>query len=277
MSREMQPRVSSDLKLRQGQKTPSKGAAPHVQMQSSPLDPAMMPSPLHLQQAPKMQSLSTHLAQPTFAVVEPSPLSEKPPKLFQASRKAPPKPLDLRPSKEEVPTHQIVVPAEAIVSGDEDEEQLGPAGRGRRKTREEDDRDREILALREQEARSRSKKEKKPKPDESDTNTLAQMPLPPVTEVFQTQTLPSRQEHLSPASVTSGSVASSAQLSLPLRSPGLPLSPRPLMGSALPMSPRLPIGNFPLSPRAPKVALPMPTTTRSTSACSTSTVTNSSS
>ncbi|KIW71831.1 hypothetical protein PV04_00063 [Phialophora macrospora] len=249
---EPMPVAGSDLKLRQEQQTPSKTAATDAHVQSSPLDPAMLPSPLHLQQqASKMQSLATHLAQPSFAVTEASPLSEKPSKSFQASRKAPPRPLDLRPAKEEVP-------AEVIVSGDEDEDRE-PAQRGRRKTREEDDRDRELLALKEQEARSRSKRDKKVKTEEADAPTLEQLPLPPAAAEV-TQNVPPRQGHLSPSSATSGSVASSTQFSLPLRSPGLPMSPRPLIGSALPMSPRLPGGNFPLSPRAPKMPLPMPTT-----------------
>ncbi len=265
--REPESATGSDLKLRHGLQTPSKVMAANPQMQSSPLDPAMLPSPLHLQQAPKMQSLSTQLAQPSFAVIEATPLSEKPPKSFQASRKAPPRPLDLRPAQEEVSTHQIVVPSEVIVSGDEDEEIRGPVSRGRRKTREEDDRDREVLAIQEQEVRSRSKKEKKAHPDEEDNATLGQMPLPPNAPPTVAQALSPRQEpfspgqnHLSPTSVTSGSVGSSAALSLPLLSPGLPMSPRPLMGSALPMSPRGPGGNFPLSPRAPKMPLPMPMT-----------------
>ncbi|EXJ65527.1 hypothetical protein A1O7_01868 [Cladophialophora yegresii CBS 114405] len=248
--------AGSGLKLRQDAQTPSKTAETDVNVQSSPVDPAMLPSPLHLQQqAPKVQSLATHLAQPSFAITEPTPLSEKPSKSFQASRKAPPRPLDLRPAKDEAHDHQIVVPAEVVVSGDEDEDKV-PIQRGRRKTREEDDRDRELLALKEQEARSRSKRDKKTKADEADVTTVEQLPLPPAAAEV-TQTLPPRQDHLSPSSVTSGSVASSTQ---PLRSPGLPMSPRPLIGSALPMSPRLHGGNFPLSPRAPKMPLPMPTT-----------------
>ncbi|EXJ53722.1 RalA-binding protein 1 [Cladophialophora psammophila CBS 110553] len=258
-SREPEPAASLDLGLRPVEQILSKGVT-DSHMQSSPIDPAMMPSPLYLQQQPpKMQSLATHLAQPSFALTEPTPLTEKPPKSFQASRKAPPKPLDLRPTKEEVTAHQVIVPNEVIVSGDEDDEEREPMQRGRRKTREEDDRDRELLVLKEQEVRSRSKKEKKAKTETEDPTVLEQMPLsPPVTEV--SQTLPLRQDHLSPASITSGSVGSSVQMSLPLRSPGLPMSPRPMMGSALPMSPRLASGNFPLSPRAPKMPLPMPTT-----------------
>ena len=252
--------LGSDLKLRQEQQTPSKGAMPDAQLQSSPLDPAMLPSPLYLQQGPKLQSLSMHLVQPSFAVIEASPLSDKPPKSFQASRKAPPRPLDLRPAKEETPTHQIVLPADAIVSGDDDEEHPGSAARGRRKTREEDDRDREVLALKEQEARSRSKKDKKPKPEDEAYAALPDQIGLPLAAAEVALPVPHKQDHLSPSSIVPGSVGPSAQVSNPLRSPGLPMSPRPLIGSALPMSPRIPGGNFPLSPRAPKMPLPMPTT-----------------
>ncbi len=252
-SREANVLPGPDSKSRAEEQTPSKN--PNAQTQSSPIDPAMMPSPLHLQQAPKMQSLATNLAQPMFAVTEATPLSDKPPKSFQASRKAAPRPLDLRPAKEDIPI------AEVVISDGDDDEDRSLLERGRRKTREEDDRERELLVIKEQEARSRSKKEKKAKGETADV--LEDMPLPPsnlpTTEPL-TQPQPKPQDHLSPTSTLS--VGSSTQLSVPLRSPGLPMSPRPFanMGAALPMSPRAPKGNFPLSPRAPKQALPMPTT-----------------
>lgn len=271
-SRENESAAGLDSRMRADQETPSKSI--NIQTQSSPVDTAMMPPPLHLQQAQRIQSLSTQLAQPAFAVTEATPLSEKPPKSFQASRKGPPKPLNLSQTKDDVPAHQIIVPAEVIVSDDDEEENKQPMERGRRKTREEDDRDRELLAMKEQEARSRSKKEKKPKPEaaEPTVEDLAQSQPPPPPPSQFTQPVPLTQDqmkvqnHLSPTSTStaSASVGSSAHLSLPLRSPGLPTSPRPmtgsLMGSSLPMSPRAPGGNFPLSPRAPKQPLPMPTT-----------------
>ncbi|KIX00339.1 uncharacterized protein Z518_10478 [Rhinocladiella mackenziei CBS 650.93] len=261
-SRENESIAGSDLRLRVEQPTPSK--SPNPQTQSSPIDPMMMPPPLHLQQASRMQSISTQLAQPSFAVTEPTPLSEKPPKSFQASRKAPPRPLDLRQTKDDLPANQTLVAAEMVVSDADEDEDRQPMERGRRKTREEDDRDRELLALREQEARSRSKKEKKNK-TETPGEALEQMPQPsvePAQALSPSHTQVKAQDHLSPASTNS--MGSSAQLSLPFRSPGLPLSPRPIannfMGTSLPMSPRAPGGNFPLSPRAPKQPLPMPTT-----------------
>jgi len=303
------------------QATPERKTA--SDMPSSPLDPAMMPSPLQtLQQRaqgaaafanpvpvlnvqpaemdmarreseaqprpppPKQQSAEMGLSQPTFTLTEATPLVEKPPKPFPPNRKAPPKPLDLRQTKEEVPISKTVDTSEAV-DDSLDAEDRGPVARGRRKTREEDDRDRELAAIREQEARSRSKKEKRPKDDapaessehqveksnEADSGSISSLSQPP----------PSAHDRLSPplAGQTSnwkhGQSGPDRLLSLPLRSPGLPASPRPIdrpIGSpmpafmkdghpainSLPMSPRTPSGNFPLSPRAPKQPLPIPTT-----------------
>lgn len=241
------------------QQTPSKSDIATInQMESSPIDPAMMPMPLHLQAPQRGLSLSTQLAPPIFSVIEATPLSEKPPKSFQASRKAPPKPLDLSQAKDEASTHMLVAPTEIAVDDTDEEEPSQPLGRGRRKTREEDDRDRELLALKEQETRRRSKKEKKAKPEAETTLDPMPFPDPPSNLPTQVHEQQQAQDHLSPPSTASG------QNSLPLRSPGLPMSPRPmasaLMGASLPMSPRAPGGNFPLSPRAPKLPLPMPTT-----------------
>lgn len=240
------------------QETPSKPSS--ARTDNSPIDPAMMPPPLHLQQAPRTQTLATHLAQPVFSLAEATPLSEKPSKSFQASRKAPPRPLDLRPVKDDAAVNPTLAALEVVISDGDDDEEREIVQRGRRKTREEDDRERELLAIQEQEARSRSKKDKGEAGDVV-VEDAPQLPadLPPALPSSQTQ--PKPQDHLSPTSTLS---VSSAQLSIPLRSPGLPMSPRPfannLMSSSLPMSPRVPASNFPLSPRAPKQPLPAPTT-----------------
>lgn len=256
---------ASYLRLKAEQPTPSKG--PNGQARSSPVDSAMIPSPLHPQQALRMQSLSTsHLAQPTFALTEASPLSETPAKLFPASRKAPPRPLDLRQTKDDMSSTQHLAASEVAISDGDDEEVRLPSDRGRRKTREEDDHDRELLALHEQETRSRSKKEKKVKAEAAETmdESVRQLPADLPSTMPLTQVQPKLPDHLSPTLTLSA--GPSAQLSLPLRSPGLPMSPRPMMNTlmgasaSLPKSPRAPVANFPLSPRAPKLPLPMPTT-----------------
>ncbi|EXJ79023.1 hypothetical protein A1O3_08524 [Capronia epimyces CBS 606.96] len=263
VSQENEPADGSGLGSSVEQQT--LGNLSDTQSRSSPVDPTMIPSPLHLETAPRLENISTHLAQPTFSVTQATPLAEKPPKSFQASRKAPPRPLDLRQTKDGKSNSQVIVPDEMVISdADDDEEDRQPSLRGRRKTREEDEVDRELLVLKEREARSRSKKDKKYKHEPTDADLQHKSPGPqsslPPTQTYKSQ------DHLSPSSTLSQ--GSSAQLSLPLRSPGLPMSPRPLAnnlasnlaGASLPMSPRVPGGNFPLSPRAPKQPLPMPTT-----------------
>lgn len=249
--------IGRDSRSDQDHRTPHKHASPG--MHGSPIDAAMIPSPLHLQQQHKFQSLSTQLANPVLAMTESnSPLNEKPPKSFQASRKTAPRPLNLSSAKEDLPVAQQFTSGEVIVS-DAEEELQDPIHRGRRKTREEDDREREIIALKEQEARSRSKKDKQSNVVPVENHGHLPQPL---SSAAIDQMHAKMQGQLSPASITSA--GSSAQLSIPLRSPGLPVSPRPigqaLLGASLPMSPRGVGGNFPLSPRAPKQALPNPTT-----------------
>ncbi|RVX73890.1 hypothetical protein B0A52_02780 [Exophiala mesophila] len=236
------------------------GRVPNLHLHGSPLDAAMVPHPLHLQHPPKIDVVSTQLPPPSFALSEPSPLQEKPPKSFQASRKAPPRPLNLSQPKDDRSAAKQSIANGAVIS-DEEADDRDPVRRGRRKTREEDDRDRETLALKEQEARSRSKRETKTGADPGVTEPAAAAPRPSHDLVD----LPSSKamNQLSPPSTASHS--SLGQSPNPLRSPGLPLSPRPLgqalLGASLPMSPRnLASGSFPLSPRAPKQPLPDPTT-----------------
>ncbi|RMZ82835.1 hypothetical protein DV737_g1910, partial [Chaetothyriales sp. CBS 132003] len=150
-------------------------------------------------------------------------------------------------------------------------------GRGRRKTREEDDREREAALQLEREARSRSLKEKRSKdklkgapaadPTPGLPHTLAinpqphpapgqaaPEPLPGAMTALQPHTAPSQAppEPL-PGAMTALQSHKAADvyssLAAPLRSPGLPASPRPVD-----RSPRN--AAFPLSPRAPKQPLP---------------------
>ncbi|EXJ96421.1 hypothetical protein A1O1_01547 [Capronia coronata CBS 617.96] len=234
------------------------------QSTGSPVDVAMIPRPLQLEPAAQLDIRSALSAQPTFSLTEATPLAERAPKSFQPSRKAPPKPLDLRHTKDDLSSSRLIVADESVLVSDGDEDEDGedrqPVSRGRRKTREEDDLDRELLVLNEREARSRSKKVKKNKREPAEAELQHKSPEPPSS--LPPAQLHKSQDHLSPSSTISQ--GSSAQLSLPLRSPGLPLSPRPvannLTGASLPLSPRGPNGNFPLSPRAPKQPLPLPTT-----------------
>jgi RalA-binding protein 1 len=277
----------------------------------SPVESAMMPSPLHLQlhqvqtglasdpfmvpqmsptlgidppptrleansaqPPPKLTALTTSLAAPAFSVTEATPLAESPARAFPAQKKKAPKPLNLTQTKEEQRTTSLA-----------DDQEAESLERGRRKTREEDDRERETAVLEEQEARSRSKKEKRSKVDQSRGETLPKSPNEPTSQ-HQTTSLsppPASSNPLlglspPPGDLLSRTLSGGEQrlLSPPLRSPGLPASPRPLDRSlasplpgllgqgapTLPMSPRN--GGFPLSPRAPKQPLPVPTNLHST-------------
>lgn len=238
----------------------SPAGAPTLHLHATPLDAAMVPLPLHLQHPPKIDQLTTQLPPPSFALSEPSPLQEKPPKSFQASRKAPPRPLNLSQPKDDRTVAKPSIASEIVIS-DAEADDRDPVRRGRRKTREEDDRDRETVAVKELETRSRSKRETKPSTEPVVTEAAAAAHQPS----RDSDDLPSSKamNQLSPPSTASHS--SLAQSPNPLRSPGLPLSPRPfgqaLLGASLPMSPRnLASGSFPLSPRAPKQPLPDPTT-----------------
>jgi RalA-binding protein 1 len=285
------------------QSQPTQGQIPAAVR--SPVEAGMMPSPLHpqhslpangivptaspemsyspnpnpsidaalQQQPPKLSALTTQLAPPpAFSVIEATPIAESPARSLPAQRKAPPKPLDLTQTKEEVKQTEIGSP--------KDTEDGEHHQRGRRKTRDEDDRDRELAVQQEQEARSRSKKEKRSKVDQARADGAPMSPTQ--ASVLDQQTSPrpaGGTAHLlaSPPAADSlhptGLGTDKKMLSPPLRSPGLPASPRPadrplaspLPGFVsqsqtipkLPMSPRN--GGFPLSPRAPKQPLPSPT------------------
>ena len=247
------------------------------------------PSPTTMTQNPtiKLPLLQTSIAPPSLNLIEPSPMAEKNSKSFSTARKAP-APLVLKhSSNSSTPVHSGDAtlkppghPMEPIESP--------PVERGRRKTREADDHEREIAVLKEQEARSQSKTEQQ---DESKLSEA--QPLLPSTSGSSTE--PQPPQSLPPAPGTdldrphsSGKVSNTTLLAVqgsgtvterhltaPLRSPGLPLSPRPgdrPLGSplprnfkevapplsALPGSPRAGITAFPLTPRAPRSAIPLP-------------------
>lgn len=193
--------------------------------------------------------------QSTFAQTQTT--SPKAAKSTPNSRKAPPKPLNLSQGSVEVPTQSLMNVADRAVLADQADEEP----RGRRKTREEDDRDREKSLKQEQEARSKSKK----KPAAlvvSESEYLE----PPPSIVATLPSSPRPQGGLVPAPFNTTGLSQPTSvherlIPLPLKSPGLPASPRPLgPGPAafgdLPMSPRAAPG--PLSPRAPKHAIPPP-------------------
>lgn len=132
--------------------------------------------------------------------------------------------------------------------------------RGRRRTRQEDDEMREIIVLQEAEARSLSKKSKQG--DAVDLVMQDELPgAQMATQAHSTSpTMPDRSHE--PASIVSMSAAvepDASYVNAPIRSPGLPASPRPT-GSAQdsPLSPRQ-IGGLAaaLSPQGPGQQTPV--------------------
>ncbi|ETN38700.1 uncharacterized protein HMPREF1541_06737 [Cyphellophora europaea CBS 101466] len=269
---------------------PDPGSRHAGQDETSPVEDNMMPPPLHfnLQQQqqqqraraseqPKLSALSTtELAAPSFAVIAPTPVTSSPSQSFSTKRQIAPKPLDLRSSKEDSKLAQLALvdaaATESVADTPPDHQ------RGRRKTREEDDRDREMTALQQamqqEEARSRSKKtSKQPQPPMEPPAKLL-----PAADITQSRPVAGQSQHQTTASDASSQYSQKGQegstLSPPMRSPGLPASPRPSAAeraivspeshsslNSLPLSPRN--GGFPLSPRAPKQPIPMPSNLQS--------------
>lgn len=203
---------------------------------------------------PVLQAQTTDFDQPAFSVTEATPLVDKPSKGFGASRKMTPKPLNLLQSNAESAQQPLINVEDRALLSDEDEHD----SRGRRKTREDDDREREKSLKKEQEARSKSKK----------SSNESEDPLPEANPTVAV-TLPSSPrplQGLAPPNAFNtqqSGITHERLLSLPLRSPGLPASPRPLINmnnlaaGGLPVSPRAPPPG-PLSPRAPKQPIPPP-------------------
>lgn len=262
--------------------------------QPSPVDAGMMPQPLHVhlqqhQHAPSAQQsklstlATTELSAPAFAVTAPTPVTSSPAQSFSTKRQIAPKPLDLRLSKEDSKLAELAKSESAVVDAD----MVPPERheRGRRKTREEDDHDREVAALQQQQqddARSRSKKVKQAQPSLPPQQSQPSQPPPqppqpqsepkgkllPAADISQGHTA----HHNTTASDASSQYSirekDGSTLSPPIRSPGLPVSPRPVPAervvspeshsslNSLPLSPRN--NGFPLSPRAPKQPIPMP-------------------
>ena len=224
--------------------------------------------------------------------------------LFMPSRKPPPAPLDLRPPGRGIANPASYGSEERSGSDYEDSpesEEIPPTfERGRKKTREEDDEEREAAALKELQDRSRSKKSKGSKtPSEvkaGETHLPMQSqptPIPPAIKALAPQrnweggsnflsASTSLASVLTPSSNQPASNIKGTVLSMQPLSPGLPMSPRPgdrPINSPMPRLPRdgitksiaspllaPPNGHvgLPLSPRAPRQAIPLPPHTPAT-------------
>ena len=249
-----------------------------------------------------LRDVQTTLMPPTVTVIEPSPLVEKSEKSFSSTKRTKPAPLKLNQAKRGSmmllqgfqPEDHSDSEFEAPLDTDEN--------RGRRKTREEDDRERELAAQQELEARSRSKRAKSAQADQilpvtetvltvpkAPGNGLPMSPIPTIPRPTLAET-GDRQPPPYPGpsggqlppyigdsgahtASRDGSTVSQPHIMAPLRSPGLPKSPRPIdrslgsslphmasdnagVHSSLPLSPRMMSPGMPLSPRAPRQPIP---------------------
>ncbi|KAK3335763.1 hypothetical protein B0T19DRAFT_17648 [Cercophora scortea] len=207
-------------------------------------------------------------------------IAQFPPPPAPPPRKPPPAPLHLKnaqqspiaPADEEPDTdtdYDDILEVDEIGDVERDER------RGRRRTREEDEREREILARKEAEMRSLSKKSKGSQKDtpKEDIPPQPKSEMPASPRLMQFGANVPQREAISAVSSLAGVLNGTGMLearsiSMPLLSPGLPSSPRPMMGFKSPVSspPLSPLGvlNFPgapLSPRAPRAPIPLPPNT----------------
>ncbi|KAL1914057.1 Rho GTPase activating protein [Sporothrix stenoceras] len=199
--------------------------------------------------------------------------SQFPPPPAPPPRKPPPAPLLLRDPR---PSPTIPIDDEVLES-DSDYDSLlevteiaEKEKRGRRRTREEDDREREILAIQEAEIRSLSKKSKKSNSAHGTPKSAGQPTAAPDTPPNSLDGMLNSDG----ADINNNVITVQRSLAAPLLSPGLPSSPRPMTGNAMPrsplhsppLSPRMG-GNFgsagaaPLSPRPPRQPIPLPPNT----------------
>ncbi|KAJ4412898.1 Rho GTPase activating protein [Gnomoniopsis sp. IMI 355080] len=179
-------------------------------------------------------------------------------------RKPPPAPLQLQAT-----SLASNVDQEDLQSDAQDEvDDMTAEKRGRRRTRHEDDEIREILALKEAEARSLSKKSK-----QSNSSKGTPSEAPPEIQLLAgtpTTTSPSMLNRTSAPGPT-GSLAgilnsAASDANSPIRSPGLPSSPRRLPVGSGPNSPPLSprpsgVSGLALSPREPHQTVPLPPST----------------
>lgn len=231
---------------------------------SYPRDPPKMPPPqLPMVLPERISSLDEGIAQ-------------FPPPPAPPPRKPPPAPLHLKSLPQQSPT----VPPEEELETDTDYDDILEVDeiehddrRGRRRTRSEDERERELLAQKEAEIRSLSKKSK----SSSKGTPRSGVPPTPKTEMPASPRLiqigkvvPQQREAASLAGVLSGTSTQTVEFratGMPLLSPGLPSSPRPMaLRSPVNSPPLSPLGvssfpGAPLSPRPPRAPIPLPPNT----------------
>lgn len=277
-----EPVIASAAAASQDRRLPEPVTVQREPVQSPPMSPRLQELQSQKSRHQKSDSASSIGSPPASAQSFSSPK-------VQASRKAPPAPLNLSSQKQAAlfnVNNNIVDASDSEYEEDPDSARAEQMIRGRRKTREEDDREREATAQQEVEYRSRSKKDKKSKskpPAEQSAQTSnvpvsAVEPLARETSPEQVIKSPTYQ-HIDPAAMLrhralagSAETVPKSSITPSLMSPGLPMSPRPgdrpmnsplprapnKMLNSIPMSPKAGMAGLPLSPRAPRQPIPMP-------------------
>ncbi|KAK7738477.1 Rho GTPase activating protein [Cytospora paraplurivora] len=181
-------------------------------------------------------------------------------------RKAPPAPLQLKDHKPSSPSPDDGVDSDSDYDDVLEVDEITIEKRGRRRTRQEDNELREIMALKEAEARSLSKKSKQSSSAKGGPEvTVPEIHLPPSSPPASPG-VPNKPDASGPLASLAGMLRSDdTNLAMPLLSPGLPSTPRPMqVGSgpnSPPLSPRINGFGLPLSPRAPRQPIPLPPNT----------------
>lgn len=181
-------------------------------------------------------------------------------------RKAPPAPLQLKDHKPSSPSPDEDVDSDSDYDDVLEVDEITMEKRGRRRTRQEDNELREIMALKEAEARSLSKKSKQSSSAKGEPEvTVPEIQLPPNSPPASPG-FSEKPDASGPLSSLAGMLrGDDTSLAMPLLSPGLPSTPRPMqVGSgpnSPPLSPRINGFGLPLSPRAPRQPIPLPPNT----------------
>ncbi|KKA31013.1 hypothetical protein TD95_004989 [Thielaviopsis punctulata] len=247
-----QEQESNELHIKIG--IPSSRTLPSPTTSRPPAPPPSQPPPA----PPSMARGSNARPQATQDLEQfPSPPRKAPPPALNLSRK------NTLDDKETDTEYEVILD---VKDGDKGSS-ISSDKRGRRRTREEDDYMRSKIAIKEMEARSQSKKTKEEEGELAKLNSVIDgTPLPEPAAATANVISPSfgqNRANAPPPLMETMKPQQNSQnlmtyeLMAPLRSPGLPISPRPgAQNSSMPMN-----GGptaAPLSPRQPRQVIPMP-------------------
>lgn len=238
------------------QATAEKELPLHASLPGSLQPPNQLPAPLALPPAPPLGPALSD-TDPPAAADDDDGLSNFPAPPMPPPRKPIPAPLHLTDTKFSPRTSEEDDESDLDSGELLDVDAVTAEKRGRRRTRYEDDEMREVLAMKEAEVRSLSKKSKQSDGATELSNEVLPEAHVPTQAMLNPPNAPGTQGHL--AGVLAGNGSGS---STPIRSPGLPASPRPGAGpNSPPLSPQRGGPAATASPHAPPLRSPLPPNT----------------